>query len=65
MCMNNGRGIAMPLFIKGTDRVEVIWSEVITAKAMHDSTLRGKALFHKGADSLTVYYFKYEMNNVQ
>uniref|UniRef100_A0A7E4W9B6 Ubiquitin-like domain-containing protein n=1 Tax=Panagrellus redivivus TaxID=6233 RepID=A0A7E4W9B6_PANRE len=46
--VKNEKGIAMPMYIRSSDMVDMIWNEVGFSKAINESTLKGKGLFFNG-----------------
>ncbi|KJH49109.1 hypothetical protein DICVIV_04739 [Dictyocaulus viviparus] len=45
--MKNERGVAVPIFVRITDRVRVLLMEAASIRAIHRGSLAGKAFFHK------------------
>ncbi|RCN44747.1 hypothetical protein ANCCAN_09262 [Ancylostoma caninum] len=43
----NEQGVAVPIFVKTTDKVEAIYTEAATTRLIHRGSLKGKAFFHK------------------
>ncbi|CAD6189632.1 unnamed protein product [Caenorhabditis auriculariae] len=46
--IKNDRGVTLPMYIKKTDRVELIWSEMAGCSSLHEGSLCFKALFNRG-----------------
>ncbi|KHJ78417.1 hypothetical protein OESDEN_21962, partial [Oesophagostomum dentatum] len=44
----NEQGVAVPIFVNTSDRVESIWMEAATTRAIHRGSLKGKAFYHNG-----------------
>ncbi|VDO42003.1 unnamed protein product [Haemonchus placei] len=44
----NEVGVAIPIYVKTTDKVEKIYMEAAITKAINRGSLRGKAFYHKG-----------------
>ncbi|KAK6755487.1 hypothetical protein RB195_014078 [Necator americanus] len=46
--MKNENGVAVPIYVGKNDRVEAIYMEAATTRAIHRGSLKGKAFFHNG-----------------
>ncbi|XGW01036.1 hypothetical protein V3C99_013750 [Haemonchus contortus] len=46
--MKNEVGVAIPIYVKTTDKVEKIYMEAAHTRAINRGSLRGKAFYHKG-----------------
>ncbi|KAL6741774.1 hypothetical protein Aduo_014996 [Ancylostoma duodenale] len=45
--MKNEQGVAIPIYVKTSDKVEAIYTEAATTRLIHRGSLKGKAFYHK------------------
>uniref|UniRef100_A0AC34QW56 Ubiquitin-like domain-containing protein n=1 Tax=Panagrolaimus sp. JU765 TaxID=591449 RepID=A0AC34QW56_9BILA len=45
--VKNEKGVAMPIYVKAEDPVELIWSEIGYSTAINERTLKGKGLYYR------------------
>ncbi|KAK6033125.1 hypothetical protein OSTOST_00658 [Ostertagia ostertagi] len=52
--MKNEVGVAIPIYVKTSDKVERIYMEAANAPAINRGSLRGKAFYHNGTNSVII-----------